>query len=306
MWNEFQHQFHCMGSAFELIVVVEKEEEAKYYFEIAIKELVRIESLLTEYKSGSETWRINNHPHPLITDIEPEVFQLITRCLGLSKISHGCFDITIGPLKKLYTFHKNHGEFPTSKAIQDALKIVGFEKLQLGPGNTIVKTKKEMEISFAAIGKGYAADRVRSLWKKMGCFGGVINASGDLCTIGYRADGRDWTVGIPHPDKQRFLFQSKMPTVAVATSGNYEQYFSKNKIKYGHTLHPKTGLPVTGIQSASIFSPSAELSDALATAITVMDIRNAIQFINQLPDTYCLFLDQNEKIYSNIPSQTAD
>lgn len=301
MTSAFRHHFHRMGSAFELIVVAASKEEAEVFFEAGVNEITRLENLLTEFKEGSETWRINHASETLITGLDPEVYQLIDRCLRLSKLTDGCFDITIGPLKKLYSFHNRQGHLPSPTAVAEVLPFVGYQHLQLLPDHSLQKAFPEMTISFAAVGKGYAADCVRKIWKQMGCHGGVINASGDLCTLGRRSDGSEWMAGIPHPDKQRMLLKTPMPTVAVATSGNYEQYFQASGKKYGHTLHPKTGLPVTGLQSVSIFSPSAELSDALATAITVMDIRTSLRFINELPDTWCLLLDEHEQLYSNLP-----
>ncbi len=302
MKSEFRHHFHRMGSAFELIVVAESEAAAQHFVDAGVNEITRIENLLTEFKEGSETWRINHSTANIIENISPEVYQLIDRCLRISKITNGCFDITIGPLKKLYTFKRQQGTLPSPAEVANILPLVGSEKLKLLPGFALQKAATGMQLSFAAVGKGYAADCVRKIWKAMGCSGGVINASGDLCVVGRRSDGSEWMAGIPHPDKQRMLLKTPMPSVAVATSGNYEQYFEVSGKKYGHTLHPKTGLPVTGLQSASIFSPSAELSDALATAVTVMDIRTSLRFINELPDTWCLLLDEHEQAYSNLPA----
>lgn len=303
MLSEFRHHFHRMGSAFELIVVADSATSAQTFFDAGVNEITRIEALLTEFKEGSATWRINHSTDTVIKNIPPEVYELIHRCLRISRITNGCFDITIGPLKKLYSFKRQQGFLPSPVEIRKILPLVGAEKLTLLPDFTLQKATTGMQISFAAVGKGYAADCVRKIWKEMGCSGGVINASGDLCVLGRRSDGSEWMAGIPHPDKQRMLLKTPMPSVAVATSGNYEQYFEVSGKKYGHTLHPKTGLPVTGLQSASIFSPSAELSDALATAVTVMDIRTSLHFLQQLPDTWCLFLDEHEQAYSNLPAQ---
>ncbi len=299
--NEYQLPFKRMGSAFELIVVAKNAIKADAYLQAGVDEITRIEELLTEFKSTSETSRINSFPANEIFTIDSEVHQLLQRCKKLYSISQGAFDVSMAPLKKLYSFKKNEGSLPSDEEIKSTLSKTGFENILLLDNHRICLLKKEMKISFAAIGKGYAADKVKALWLQMGITGGVINASGDLCTIGKRADGKTWSAGISNTDWDQLLLKIEMPTAAVATSGDYEQYFTSNGKKYGHTLHPKTGLPVQGMRSVSVFSPSAELSDALATAINVMGLEQGKHLVNQFPQTWYYILDDKNKTHSNLP-----
>jgi len=157
-----------------------------------------------------------------------------------------------------------------------------------------------MRISLAAIGKGYAADCVRKLWLNNGIEHGVINASGDLTSMGKRANGQAWQVGIADPEnRKKVLFYLPIDNIAVATSGDAEQFFIHKNKRYSHNINPTTGLPVIGLKSISVFSPSAELSDALATAVYIKGIEQGIHFINQLPHTHCLLIDNNNKIYTS-------
>ena len=154
-----------------------------------------------------------------------------------------------------------------------------------------------MRISFAAIGKGYAADRVKSLLVNKGIQSGVINASGDLTAWGRNEDGSPWKVGIADPnDPTKIVLWIPIENASVATSGDYEQYFMRDGIRYSHTIDPKTGHPVTGIKSVTIVSPSAELSDALATAVFVMGKDVGMNFIEQLPHTHAVIIDEKNKI----------
>jgi len=291
-----------MGSAFEFIVIAADEREADIFFNAGKEEVKRIEKLLTEFSSDSETARINAMEAHKIYTIDGEVYRLLERCKKISEISQGAFDITIGPLKKLYHFKCGEGSFPDADVLNETLTRTGFRHVVLLGNNRICLEKRGMKISFAAIGKGYAADKVREKWKAMGLCGGVINASGDLSVMGNRADGSNWQTGIAHPGKERLLMKVNMPTFAVATSGDYEQFFMYNGEKYSHTLHPKTGLPLKGIRSVSVFSPSAELSDALATAVYVMGVEAGRHFIQQLPGTYCVIADEKNQVYTNLPA----
>jgi thiamine biosynthesis lipoprotein len=157
-----------------------------------------------------------------------------------------------------------------------------------------------MHIGFGAIGKGYAADRVKKLFCEKGVQSGVINASGDLTAWGMRADGQPWKTGIADPDDlSRIVLWLPVNGLSVATSGNYIQYFDHEGTRYSHNINPLTGYPVKGIKSVTIISPGAELSDALATAVTVMGVQEGIQFINQLPETHCIIIDDHNKVYQS-------
>lgn len=292
--NEFKIQCKLMGSAFELIVVAKDKEEADHFLKIGMDEIKRIEELLSEFKSTSETSRINSFPANEIFSIDAEVHQLLQRCQKICSISQGAFDVSMAPLKKLYSFKRTEATLPSTEEIQIALQKTGFKHILLLDNNRICLQKKEMKISFAAIGKGYAADKVQALWKKRGVCGGVVNASGDISVFGKRADGRCWSTGISDTNRSGLLLKINMPTVAVATSGDYEQYFTQDGKRYSHTLHPKTGLPVQGIRSVTVFSPSAELSDALATAVNVMGVDEGKHFIQQLPQTWYFILDEKK------------
>lgn len=287
-----------MGSVFELIVTADTKTAAQGFIEEGIQEIKRIESLLTEFAATSITALINQNAGISPVEVPEEVYQLLKRIQHLSKITQGSFDITVGPLKKLYNFKQQDFTFPDKKKIRDTLKKVGYEFLQLLENNKVYLSQKGMQISFAAIGKGYAADCVRKLWKEKNAEGGVINASGDLTVFGKRANGDLWKIGISHPDdRNQMVFSIPMQHGATATSGDYEQYFTKNDIRYSHTIHPKTGLPLTGIKSVSIIHSSAELCDALATAVYVMGADAGIHFINQLPDTHAIVINSENCVF---------
>lgn len=290
-----------MGSAFTLGVVCASEATARTLLASGIAEIVRIEQLLSEFLPGSETDRINTHKGDTPLLIDRECFDLISRCRDISRLSQGDFDITIGPLKKLFRFKNETFRMPEQDLIRQALVQVGYQKLQLQPETSAIRfSVNDMKISFAAIGKGYAADRVKQLWLQSGLASGYINASGDLCAFGKKPDGSDWNIGIADPDSpDRMLLYVPLNNAAVATSGDYEQHFVWNGKRYAHNVNPHTGMPLSGIKSVSIFSPSAELSDALATAVFVKGVKKGLDFINQLPRTHGIIIDENNHIYGS-------
>ena len=129
---------------------------------------------------------------------------------------------------------------------------------------------------------------------------GIINASGDLTAWGNQPNGKPWTIGIVNPDQPQNAFSYlEISGKAVATSGNYEKYILIDGKKYSHTIDPKTGLPITGIKSVTVISPNAEFADAMATPIAVMGIKAGLYLVDQIPDLYCIIIDDDNKIYTS-------
>ncbi|MEQ8582625.1 MAG: FAD:protein FMN transferase [Marinoscillum sp.] len=286
-----------MGCTFTLGVISEDEDRAMHILQVGIAEIVRIERLLSEFLPDSEVSKINNHPSDSPITIDAECFHLIDRSEKISQLTHGAFDITVSPLKQLYQFSKADFEFPSSTLIEEALTKVGYSRLTLDYTSHAVQKSVDMRISFAAIGKGYASDRVKALWQSMGVTSGFVNASGDLNAFGFNKWGNPWRVGIPDPENQeKMLFQIPIHQAAVATSGDAEQYFIHDGKRYSHNINPFTGLPLSGVSSVTVISPSAELSDALATAVYVMGVEDGMAFIDELPRTHCIMIDDQKEV----------
>ncbi len=291
-----------MGTAFTLGLLADNETEANIWLDSGINEIERIENLLSEYLPDSETTMINRNAGLNAIKISSECYGLIKRCCSVSSLTKGDFDITVSPLKKLYQFKNTYYGMPERLVIKKTLQCVGYEKIILNDtDNTIEFRHPQTMISFAAIGKGYASDRVKNLWQGSGVTSGYINASGDLNAFGHKPDGTDWKIGIANPDdKNKMLLFVPLPNSSVATSGDYEQYLIFKDKRYSHNINPHTGIPLSGIKSVTVFSPAAELSDALATAIYVKGVDKGIAFANILPQTHCIIIDEkNEIFFSN-------
>jgi thiamine biosynthesis lipoprotein len=300
--NEYSLTRKLMGSVFELIVCCTSPEEANKYLNLGLNEIERIEKLLSEFLPETATTLINNNAGIAPVIVNDEVFWLLERCIAVSALTQGAFDITIGPLKKLYQFKNTEFRFPTTKDIQEKLKLVGYKKINLNrEKKEVFLTQENMRISFAAIGKGYAADCVKKLWLKNKLSSGVISASGDLTVIGHKPDGSAWKIGIANPDqKEKMLLYIPIEDASVATSGDYEQFFMHQGTRFSHNINPITGLPVKSIKSVTVISQTAELCDAFATAVYVMGLDIGMHFINQLQDTHCILVDESLNChYSN-------
>lgn len=293
-------QTRLMGSDFELIVVEEDEATSQQRLHEGIAAIQHIEQLLTEFSDTSQTALLNKQAGIAPVTVDEDVYALIQRCVRLSALTQGAFDISAGALKALYNFKQGSFQLPDETTLSAALQRTGYKYITLLDKRRVFLQKKGMHIGFGAVGKGYAADRVKALWMKAGVQSGVINASGDLTAWGCQPDGAPWKIGIADPDDlSRILFWLPVENASVATSGNYIQYFEHNGVRYSHNIDPVSGRPVPFIKSVTIVSPSAELSDALATAVTVMGREAGMYLVEQLPQVHCIIIDEKNHVFQS-------
>ncbi|MCD9574104.1 FAD:protein FMN transferase [Flavobacterium soyae] len=291
-----------MGNNFTITVVAENEKTGNQNIKLAVEEIRRIEKLLTTYKGDSQTNMINENAGIKPIKVDLEVFNLIERCIGISKVTQGAFDISYGSIdKSLWNFDKAMTELPDAETAKKMVHLIDYRNITLDKENTTVFLKeKGMRIGFGGIGKGYAAEMAKKILIKNNVQSGIINASGDLSAWGLQPNGKKWTIGVADPDSPNAAFSyMEISNKAVATSGNYEKFVTINGKKYSHTIDPKTGLPITGIKSVTIIASNAEFADAMATPIAVMGIKAGLYLIDQIPDLYCIIIDDNNKIYTS-------
>ena len=157
-----------------------------------------------------------------------------------------------------------------------------------------------MRIGFGAMSKGYAADRAKYTLQLMGVSSGIINAGGDLLTWGLQPDNEPWTIAAADPDREPQPFSDiNISNMAVATSGNFEKNVTISNKKYLHNVDAQKGFPVSVLKSVSIVSPTAELSDAMATPIMAMGVNAGLYLINQLQQLACVIIDDSDRVYTS-------
>lgn len=297
----YSKSLKLMGSRFDISVVANDSIEGQQYISSAIDEISRIERLISSWDENSQTTQINKAAGIEAVKVDSELFQLIQRALKISKLTDGAFDISYASMDKIWKFDGSMTKMPSEEAITKSVEKVGYENIVLDiEKQTVFLKLKGMKIGFGAIGKGYAADKAKSLLMSSGVVAGIINASGDLNTWGTQPNGKEWMVAIVNPMNKEKVF-SWMPVTnsAVVTSGNYEKYITFNDVLYSHIIDPRTGYPATGILSVTIFTKNAELADALATSVFVMGEEAGLNFINQLKGVECIIVNQDNKIVSS-------
>ena len=300
--EKFSKSVKLMGNMFTITVVADDSVFADENIALAIAEISRIEALFTTFNNQSQTNIINENAGVKAVKVDDEVFNLIERSIGISKITQGAFDLTYGSIdKSLWNFDKAMTALPSASQALKMVHLINYNNIVLDQDQkTIFLKEKGMRIGFGGIGKGYAAEMAKNLLIQNKVESGIINASGDLTAWGNQPNGKPWTIGIANPDHPQNAFSYlDISGKAIATSGNYEKFIMIDGKKYSHTIDPKTGLPISGIKSVTVIANNAEFADAMATPIAVMGISAGLYLVDQLPDLHCIIIDDNNKMYTS-------
>lgn len=291
-----------MGNHFEISVVAADAYWAKQRIEAGVKEIRRIEALLTTFNEESETNRINQYAGIRPVEVSPEIIQLIERSKRISDVTQGAFDISYGSVdKSLWNFNMNMTSLPDKKTAKKSVKLINYKNIEIDAvRSTVFLKERGMRIGFGGIGKGYAAEMAKNVMKRLGVVSGVVNASGDLTAWGNQPNGLPWTIGIANPNLSHELFSyMNITDMAVATSGNYEKFVMIDGKRYSHTIDPKTGLSVSGIKSVTIISTNAEIADAMATPVTIMGVKAGLHMINQIKNIEAIIIADDDKLFTS-------
>ncbi len=297
----YKRPLFLMGCNFSITVVAKDSLEANTYINLAVEEMTRIEKRISSWDPHSETSAINQYAGIKPVKVSQELFDLISRSVGLSQLTDGAFDISFASMDKIWKFDGSMQELPSDDEIKKSVQFVGFQNIVLNPKDKTVFLKhKNTKIGFGAIGKGYAADKAKQLLISLGVEAGIINASGDMNTWGKQPNGTDWMIAITNPMNKNHAFATlPLKNNAVVTSGDYEKYIEFDDTRYAHIINPKTGYPTKGIISVTVFAPKAELADALATSVFVLGKEIGISRINQLPNIECIIISSEGQIFTS-------
>lgn len=298
----YQRADLLMGNRFDLGIVSEDSTDANAGLAEAVEEIKRVERLLTTFDERSQTHQINANAGIAPVEVDQEVFDLIARAQKIANLTQGAFDLSYGSFdKRLWNFDQEMTELPNPIEAQKSVQLIDYQSIILDSVHqTVFLRKKGMRIGFGGIGKGYAADRAKKILVNLGFQHGVVNASGDMIAWGLNERGLPWQVAIVDPDDPtKTIAHFDLTNAAVATSGNYEKFVMIAGKKYSHTINPKTGYPIQGIKSVSVFAPVAELADALTTPIAVMGVEVGLDLVNQLNGINCVIIDDDNRIYQS-------
>ncbi|MBQ6405923.1 MAG: FAD:protein FMN transferase [Prevotella sp.] len=294
----------CSGVIFGTTYHVTYQYDEDLKAEVVDK-LKEVDAALSMFNERSTISKINNNQAVKPDKMFLDVFQLAQQ---VSKDTHGAFDITVAPLVNLWGFGFKHAQEPTKHAIDSLRQFVGYQKVSYD-GKTIQKQDPRIMLDCSAIAKGYGTDVVARLMDEKGVKNYLVEIGGEVVTRGISEKRVPWKIGVTKPTDDSLHIGNELQTVlnvtdkAMATSGNYRNFYYKGGRKYAHTINPKTGRPVQhNILSATVLCNQCAKADAYATAFMVMGLDKAREVLERNPDLMVYFIyddkGQNKVWYS--------
>lgn len=263
-------------------------------------EMKEVDSALSPFNKQSIITAINNNQKTSLNKKFTEVFNLAKK---ISRETDGAFDITVAPLVNEWGFGFKKGVDPSKHAIDSLRQIVGYQKVALKDGK-IVKQDPRINLDCSGVAKGYGSDCVANLLRRHGIENFMVEIGGEVVTSGINPDRVPWRIGVTKPVDDPTLQSGELQTVlnvtdkAMATSGNYRNFYYKGGKKYAHTIDPKTGYPVQhNILSSTVVADNCATADAYATAFMVMGLEKAKAILDKHPElmVYFIYSDKDGK-----------
>jgi thiamine biosynthesis lipoprotein len=258
----------AMGSTYSIAIYGADRVAMEAAADAAFDEVKRLDDLLSNYKPDSEWSRINHQAADKPIKISAEMFQLLSACYQYSSESEGAFDISVGPLMKVWGFYKGSGHLPHRAEVQAAMTKVGYRHIHLDPAaQTVWFDRPGVELDPGGIGKGYAVDRMLAILKEKEVRIALIAGSGSsIYGLGAPPDEpRGWRIEIRDPASPKKMAQEVfLKDTSMSTSGSYEKFFRAEGRTYAHIMDPRTGYPAQGSVSVSVIAPRTIDSEAWA------------------------------------------
>jgi len=286
-----------MGTNWRVKVVTGYFDTSKPLDEAIKNRLREINKSMSLYERDSEIKRLNGHRSSGKFRVSDDFMSVLLTGKQLYKETNGAWDATIRPLVNLWGFGDAGKDYkvPGARIIKRNLSHVSFDSIHILDGNFIVKTDPELTLDFGSIAKGFGVDEVAGVIRSRGYSDFIVEIGGEVYASGTRLDGKRWRIGINMPDKDSdFNDVYKVIIVsgkAVATSGNYRNFFEKKEKLYSHVIDPRTGMPCdNGVVSASVIAGSCTYADGLATALMAMGHTEGVDFVDKKKGVECLVI----------------
>lgn len=255
----------AMGSIYSLVMYGEDRDALEGAVEESFQEIRRLDRMMSNYRQDSEWSRINGLAAQRPVKVTRETYDLLELCLNYSRQSAGAFDITVGPLMRVWGFYKGSGRLPKDGEVAEALARVGYKQVTLDPEQRTVRFDADgVEIDPGGIGKGYAVDRIVQILRQKNVASALVSAGGSsIFALGTPPGEPGWRIDIKDPrDESRVAAEVVLKDESMSTSGASEKFFRANERLYAHIMDPRTGYPAEGVLSASVIAPKTLDSEA--------------------------------------------
>lgn len=272
-----------MGTSYSVKWVTKSQDTATIHADIE-QQLKDINQSMSTYIDSSELSQLNRSDSTEWMPVSSALFDVLSLSSSISRKTQGAFDVTVGPLVNLWGFGPDGRilHAPSDEQIQRERSRVGFNQLQLnGADQQVRKNVSTLYVDLSAVAKGYAVDSIASLLESKGVDRYLVEVGGELRAHGLKPGGKQWRIAVEAPDETTRAVQKiiNVDNIAIATSGDYRNYFEEDGVRFSHTIDPASGRPIKHtLASVTVLAPSCAEADALATAFMVMGEERAYAY----------------------------
>ena len=262
-----------MGTKFRIILYAPSEETAHKAAAAAFKRIADLDATMTDYQPTSELMQLCAKSGGAPVHVSEELFFVLSKAEETSRISDGAFDVTVGPVVKLWRIARRTKKMPAADKLAAAKELVGWRNIVLDEkAHTVQLLKKGMLLDLGGIAKGYAADEGLAVLKKEGVTSALVAAGGDIAVSDSPPNAEGWKIAIAPleegADKEGPYMV--LHNAAVSTSGDAEQYVEIDGKRYSHIVDPKTGIGLVGRMSATVTAPHGVIADSHTKIVAVL------------------------------------
>ena len=297
---KFQETQLHMGVEFEIVLYAQNEQQAKEVFSQAFARIAELDKAMSDYDPASELSRLSETsaagaPTKPIK-ISDDLMRVLAHAQDVSRQTSGAFDVTVGPLTKLWRRARRQKELPSAEQLAEARASVGFQFLKLDPdAQTAQLLKPNMRLDLGGIAKGFAADEALAVIRKAGLRRALVRASGDIAAGDSPPGENGWRIGLAplNPDDPPKHFV-RLANLAVSTSGDARQHLVVDGRRYSHIIDPRSGMGISGRSSVTVIAPRGMQSDSLASAVSILGPEKGLNLVNSLKETALLMVVEEE------------
>ncbi len=288
---------HNKGFIFGTVYNITYQSDKNLEKEI-IRELDKVDASLSPFNEKSIISKINRNEEAVVDNYFYDVFNL---AMQISEDTNGAFDITVAPIVNAWGFGFKSGSSPTSQYIDSLKQFIGYKKVRINKDKHVVKQDERIMLDCSAIAKGYGSDVVARLFDAKGIKNYMIEIGGEIVASGLSEKRLPWKIGITKPSEDSLGTSNELQTIlnitdcAMATSGNYRNFYYKNGKRYAHTIDPRTGYPIQhNILSATVIAKSCAQADAYATSFMVLGLEEAKKILERHPQLLAYLIYTNK------------
>ncbi len=288
---------HNKGFIFGTVYNITYQSDNNLEKEI-IRELDKVDASLSPFNEKSIISKINRNEEAVVDNYFYDVFNL---AMQISEDTNGAFDITVAPIVNAWGFGFKSGSSPTNQYIDSLKQFIGYKKVRINKDKHVVKQDERIMLDCSAIAKGYGSDVVARLFNAKGIKNYMIEIGGEIVASGLSDKRLPWKIGITKPSEDSLGTSNELQTIlnitdcAMATSGNYRNFYYKNGKRYAHTIDPRTGYPIQhNILSATVIAKSCAQADAYATSFMVLGLEEAKKILERHPQLLAYLIYTNK------------